>query len=209
MMSLAAFTDYFALHPVLAYVILFLGSYFEILIGTGFFVYGEIFFFGGAILAGAGVLNIWLVYLVCVLGGILGDSSSFLIGWRWGHPFVKRHFKRSNRYLTPHTYAKTRKLLRKHGPKAVFIARLLGPFAWVTPFFVGTMRMPYRTFLLYNIPGVIIGIGEFMLIGYLFGYASVRVLAMLGEYAIMASVAVGVALLGYFIWRHFREARTA
>ncbi len=36
--------DIFTQYPNLAYLILFLGSYFETIIGVGFFIYGEFFF---------------------------------------------------------------------------------------------------------------------------------------------------------------------
>ena len=71
-------------HASIAYLVLFFGSYFETLIGTGFFVYGELFFLPGAMLAGAGVLNVWLVAFFLVSGGALGDSSSYLIGRKIG-----------------------------------------------------------------------------------------------------------------------------
>jgi membrane-associated protein len=62
--------NFFEVHYYLAYLILFLGSFVEILVGVNFFVYGEFFFLSGAILAGAGILNIWLVAIVCISGGI-------------------------------------------------------------------------------------------------------------------------------------------
>src|SRR3989344_5670112 len=71
-------------HSVLAYPVLFLGSYADTFIGIGFFIYGEIFFIAGSVLAGAGVLDIWLVALALYLGGILGDTSSYFIGLKYG-----------------------------------------------------------------------------------------------------------------------------
>src|SRR3990167_6637862 len=77
-------------HSVLAYPVLFLGSYADTFIGIGFFIYGEIFFIAGSVLAGAGVLDIWLVALALYLGGILGNSSSYFIGLKYGASFFKK-----------------------------------------------------------------------------------------------------------------------
>src|SRR3990167_3403522 len=84
---------FLAAHALLSYLVLFFGSYFETLIGVGFFIYGEMFFIPGALLAGAGVLNIWVVAFVLILGGILGDSSSFALGRRYGASVFKEHNK--------------------------------------------------------------------------------------------------------------------
>ena len=84
---------YLAAHTLLSYAVLFLGSYFETLIGVGFFIYGELFFIPGALLAGAGVLNIWFVTSALILGGVLGDSSSFALGRRYGASVFKEHNK--------------------------------------------------------------------------------------------------------------------
>ena len=66
------------------YFILFFGSYFETVIGFLFFIYGELFFLAGAILAGLGILNIYLVSAVFFVGGILGDSTSYVLGYKFG-----------------------------------------------------------------------------------------------------------------------------
>ena len=93
---------FLAAHTLLSYAVLFFGSYFETLIGVGFFIYGEIFFIPGALLAGAGVLNIWLVALALIVGGILGDSTSFALGRRWGTSI----FKEDNKIFNHTNYQK-------------------------------------------------------------------------------------------------------
>jgi membrane-associated protein len=152
-------------HTILAYVVLFLGSYFETVIGPGFFIYGEFFFLPGAILAGAGVLDIWLVALATLSGGILGDFTSYSIGRKYGLAY----FKEGNRFFTPENHRKGELFFEKYGAKGIFFARLLGPLSWITPFLAGTYKIPRKTFFKYNIPAVIVGIGEFLVAGYFFG----------------------------------------
>lgn len=156
--------EFLTTHILLLYAVLFFGSYFETLIGVGFFIYGEIFFIPGALLAGAGVLNIWLVSFVLIAGGVLGDSSSFVLGKKYGSSIFKEHNKIFN--LT--NYQKGLDFFEKYGTKAVFFARLLGPVSWITPFLAGTYKVPYQKFLGYNILGVTVGIGQFLIIGYFF-----------------------------------------
>src|SRR5665213_1465075 len=72
--------DWLSLHTHIAYFVLFVGSYVECLVGPSFFLPGELFILPGAILAGAGTLNIWFVASMLLGGAILGDSTSYWIG---------------------------------------------------------------------------------------------------------------------------------
>ena len=76
----------------------------------------------------------------------------------------------------------------------------MGPIAWITPFLAGTMQLQYKKFLFYNIPGVIIGIGEFMIIGYFFGYAYNKMLATLGLYSVIIGIIILILFFAYTIW---------
>ena len=163
--TIAGMMSWLSLHTTFAYTILFLGSYFETVVGPGFFIYGELFFLPGAILAGTGVLNIWLVIATTIIGGILGDYTSYELGRKQG----KTIFKSGNKYFTPENHKKGSEYFNKFGPKAIFFARLLGPLSWITPFLAGTYGISRKTFFTYNIPGVFVGIGEFLIVGYFFG----------------------------------------
>lgn len=192
---------FFEIHYYLAYLFLFLGSYFEILIGPNFFIYGEFFFLAGSILAGAGILNIWLVAFACIFGGILGDSSSFHIGKRYGHLIIRRFFKRGNKYLTPRVYKKGFNFFHKHGKKSIFLARFMGPMAWIMPFLAGTLKIKYREFLKYNIPSAILGIGEFLVIGYILGFSYARFLPKLERYVFFGAVSVFAIIVFLILWK--------
>lgn len=157
--------SFLATHTVLSYTVLFLGAYFETLIGVGFFIYGEFFFLPGAIIAGTGVLDIWLVSLALISGGIMGDTSSYFIGRHYG----MRLFKEGNKYLNHTNHKKGEEFFDKYGVKSVFFARLLGPISWIAPFLAGVYKIKYTKFLAYNVPGVVVGIGEFLVVGYFFG----------------------------------------
>ena len=192
---------FLAAHTLLSYAVLFFGSYFETLIGVGFFIYGEIFFIPGALLAGAGVLNIWLVAFALIVGGILGDSTSFALGRRWGTSI----FKEDNKIFNHTNYQKGLDFFAKYGTKAVFFARLLGPVSWITPFLAGTYKVPYPRFLGYNIAGVTVGIGQFLIVGYFFGSNFDAILSIIKQDAI---IVVGITLLVvavYYIIKRNRE----
>lgn len=170
-----------ASHQHIAYVAILAGSYFETLIGLSFFIPGELFFIPAAILAGAGVLNIWWVALACYTGGILGDLSSFMIGRKAGQQFLKI-LNEKKILFNPKNYKRGENFFKSHGPKAIFIARIAGPFSWITPFLAGIYKVPYKTFLHYNIPGVLIGIGWFLVVGYFFASSFQTILSLTKTY---------------------------
>lgn len=190
---------YLAAHTLLAYLVLFLGSYFETLIGVGFFIYGEIFFIPGALLAGAGMLNIWIVALSLIAGGVLGDSTSYALGRRWGSSVFKEH----NRIFNRTNYQKGLDFFAKYGTRAVFFARLLGPVSWITPFLAGTYNVPYQKFLGYNIAGVTVGIGQFLVVGYFFGSSFDAIFSVIQrDAAVVVSVTLLVLAVYYVIKRN-------
>jgi len=191
-------------HIFLSYLVLFFGSYFETLIGVGFFVYGEIFFLSGAVVAGAGILNIWIVALSVVFGAALGDSSSFALGRKYGMSFFKEHHKFFN-----HTnYQKGQDFFNKYGTKAIFLARLLGPLSWVTPFLAGVYKIPYGQFLKYNIPGIIVGIGQFLIVGYFLGNGYQKFLSVTKNYFLAALFIILLAAGIYYIIRNIYRKLT-
>ena len=98
---------------------------------------------------------------------MLGDSSSSFIGRRSGNWLLSR-LNNERLLFNKKNYQRGEAFFERHGPKAIFLARIGGPFSWVTPFLAGMHKVPPKTFYAYNIPGVIVGIGWFLIMGYFF-----------------------------------------
>lgn len=203
-MFLDQILQYIALHHTIAYITLFLGSYFEALIGTSFFVPGEIFFIAGSVAAGMGSLSIWVVALLFYAGGILGDHSSYLIGRIWGDRFyqVLKRQRLFAYFLKNDLYGKANRFFKKYGGWSVLTARFLGPAAWVTPFLAGTFKLPYRQFVLFDIPAVILGIGQFIFVGYFFGAQYQSILRIVQQYMLIIGF---IVIIGLFLYFRFRK----
>ncbi|APZ42687.1 DedA family protein [Acidihalobacter ferrooxydans] len=196
-------------HQHLAYVVLFFGAFFETVIPFSLVVFGEVFFLTGALLAGMGVLNIVGVIAVLYIGGILGDNASYWMGRHYGEGLFERlqHWPLVGRLVHRENYDKGIEFFRRRGALAVFIARLSGPLSWITPAMAGIFRLDYVTFLRFNTPAVIIGISEFVIIGYFFGRHLDTILGWMHNYAPAFAVVVAglIALIlivrRYFNWR--------
>jgi membrane protein DedA with SNARE-associated domain len=191
-----------------AYPLLFAGSYFEVLAPVASFVPGEIFFYAGGVLSAAGFLSIWLTLLACIAGGYLGDISSFYIG--------KRYAARMERALDSwrifhDVYDTGKEFMTEHGDGAVFLARFLGPAAWVTPFFAGSSGMPFKRFLMLDLIPPLCTISLHIGIGYGIGIgiSFLRGFGGNGGFLIFAPIvvfALGVPVFAiYMRRRHFKK----
>jgi membrane-associated protein len=129
---------------------------------------------------------------------MLGDSSSYFIGRRYGEGF----FRKEAWVLNLKNYKKGQRFFEKYGPRAVLFARFLGPLSWVTPFLAGVYKLPYRTFLPYSILGVIGGIGQFIIVGYFFGNQYEAIFALGKQYWPYAVLIILVIAALYY---HFKK----
>ncbi len=199
-------------HRQWAYLVLFLGAYFETVVPFSLFVLGEVFFLSGALLAGMGTLDLWAVAAALFGGGILGDNSSYWMGRHCGAGLFERlaHWPVIGPLVHPESYQKGVEFFRRRGAMAVFTARLSGPLSWVTPALAGMFRLNYLTFLRFNTPAVIIGISEFVLTGYFFGSHLSAIGAWLDDCAPAAALAVaGLIAFGLLVrLRRGRPQRT-
>ncbi len=197
---------FFSNHQTLTYLILFLGSFFETVIGFSFFVYGEVFFLVGSILAGMGVLNIWMVVLTLYIGGIGGDSLSYFLGRNYGlnlYYFFENiiFFKK---YINKENYQKGTNFFKKYGGYSVFFARFLGPISWITPFLAGIYKLDYKVFLEYDLPAIILGIGQFIIIGYFAGIHYKIILNLFFKYIF---ILLFITLVLFFLYIYLKRKK--
>lgn len=195
-------------HRDSAYLWLALGAMVETVLPFALLVPGEVVFLAGAVLAGMRRLHLAGVALALVGGGLAGDQLSYWLGRRYGRDLLRRlaRWPGLGRLLSRRRRARARALLRRRGGRAVFLARLSGPLSWVIPTLAGAARVPYRTFLLCNTPAVVIGIGQFVLVGYLGGRHLPWLLAWLHG---AGAVLLGVLLLAAALYRWRRRAKLA
>jgi len=208
--SLHRLTAVLGEHDHLAYVALFLGAFFETLIPTSLLVMGEVFLLAGALLAGVGTLNVWAVLAALYAGGLLGDNASYWLGRHFGLSLFERlkRWPLLGRLFHDDNYRRGVEFFERRGPIVVFVARLSGPLSKIMPAMAGVFRVDYASFLRFNTPGVIVGIGQLVVVGYYFGEYLPMLLYYANSYsgAIVAFLLVLIALAAWF-WRRRREAR--
>lgn len=148
------------------YAILFVIIFAETGLVIAPFLPGDSLLFAAGTLSGAGLLNVWTVYIVVLIAAILGDAVNYWIGHYIG---PKAFAKENSRFFKKAYLEKTRQFFEKHGGKTIVIARFLPILRTFAPFVAGIGKMQYRSFCFYNILGAFIWATSFIFAGFYLG----------------------------------------
>lgn len=160
--------DWLSEHSHWALFLTFLVSFAESLAIVGSIVPGSVTMTAVGILAGSGVMPIDLTLIAAILGAIVGDGASYLIGYVFSDRIEQTWpFSRYPQWLI---YGK--EYFAKHGGKSVLIGRFVGPLRSIIPVIAGMMRMSHGRFFLANAVSAIIWSLLYVLPGIFIGAAS-------------------------------------
>jgi len=139
-----------------------------------------------------------------VVAAITGDSVGYEVGRRFGTRLLdSRLFAKRREGLE-----KGQQALRRHGGKAVFLARFTALLRAVMPGLAGTARMPYLRFLAFNAAGGLIWAVSFTLLGYLAGASYHTVEKVAGRAGEVILALILLAIVVFAIRRRRRERDT-
>jgi membrane-associated protein len=177
----------------------------ETAIFLGFVLPGETAAVLGGVLVSRGHLSLATLCAVVVVAAVTGPLVGYEIGRRAGDRlFAARALRR-----VPGGAQQARSVLRERGGLAVLLGRFVAFLRAVIPAAAGAVRVPYRTFLIYNVAGGIIwGVG-YCLLGYLAGSAYSAVESRVGTGLAIVVAAVVVAAVVVWMVRRHRAAREA
>jgi membrane protein DedA with SNARE-associated domain len=178
---------------VLVFIVVFLNN-------IGFPLPGETILLGAGFVLGKTADSLWQPVVAGTAACFLGGICAFGMGRRLGHGGLE---KIGWLHLTPKRLKWPERLFKRHGAKTVFIARFIFLFPPVAAnLLAGMSKMPWRTFLFYNVTGSAAYTTTYILIGYFFGKKWKLLEAWLGPtalYLILAGLAIVVVTV---IFRH-------
>jgi membrane protein DedA with SNARE-associated domain/membrane-associated phospholipid phosphatase len=154
------------LHGWVALAVVFAVPLLESSTFLGFLFPGEIAVLLGGVLAFHHRIDLAAVLAAAVSGAILGDSAGYAVGRRFGRRLLEGAF---GRFLRRKHLDRAERYLAQRGGKAVFFGRFTAALRVLIPGLAGMARMPYRTFVFYNVTGGAIWATGMALIGYLAG----------------------------------------
>jgi undecaprenyl-diphosphatase len=191
-----------------AYVVLALLAAAESAAFVGLAIPGETAMLLGGFLAYQGRVSLGTMMAAGAAGAVVGDSVGYEIGRLFGEP-LKR--SRLGRKVGEKRWAKGEAYLRARGGRAVFLGRFVGLLRALVPALAGMSRMPYRTFLPWNLAGGIIWAPAFVLLGYLAGGSYRRVERLAGQATLLLLLLVvvvgAVTLAARWVARHPERLR--
>lgn len=149
------------------YLILFLIIFAETgLVVTPFLPGDSLLFATGAIIAKPETdLNVFVMWILLMVAGILGDMVNYHIGKYFG----PKAFSGKYKFLKKEYLEKTEKFYEKYGGKTIIYARFVPIIRTFAPFVAGVGSMSYGKFASYNVIGAILWVTSFLFIGYFFG----------------------------------------
>jgi membrane-associated protein len=175
----------------------------ETAIFLGFVLPGETAVVLGGVLASRGHISLAVLMAVVVVTALAGPMVGYEIGRRMGDRlFAARALQR-----VPGGPDRARTALRDRGGLAVLLGRFIAFARAVMPAAAGAVRVPYRTFVLYNVVGGIIwGVG-YCLLGYLAGSAYSVIESRIGAGLAIAVAAIVVVAAAVWTVRRHRAPR--
>jgi membrane protein DedA with SNARE-associated domain len=162
---------------------------------AGLVVPGEV----GLVVAGAAVRgqgSLGLAIAAGVAGALLGDSTGYLLGRRFGKPIVCR-WDWARRRLEPRI-ERAEDYFQKRGGVAILLGRWIGAVRALIALVAGTSGMPYRRFLPWDVAGAASWAAIVTTLGYVFGPGIARTV---DRYAGALSVAAVACLVAWWLLR--------
>jgi membrane protein DedA with SNARE-associated domain len=179
------------LHGPVVYIIVGLLAFFEAPFFIGLVTPGELAMAGGGVLASRGQAELGWVAVAAGVGTVLGNSAGYWIGRIWGTEILG--WERVQRRLgTP--INKTRSFFRERGEWAVVLGRFASFLRVFVPFVAGASQMPYRRFVLFDLPtGALWGL-TWVVLGVVLGESWGLLRALAGPAAVLVLLLLVLAL---------------
>lgn len=178
-----------------SYLGIFLITFAESGLLLGFFLPGDSLLLTAGILAQQGKLHLAGIMAAAALGAVIGDSTGYFIGRRFGPAVFSRQ---NSRFFRPEYVERTEAFFKKHGGVSLILARFVPVVRTVAPTFAGVGRMPYLHFLAYNVVGgvlwavIVPGLGFWL--GGLIPNLDRYILLVVGVAVLLSLIPVGLEL---------------
>lgn len=166
---------------------------------------GETVLITGAIAAGAGELNVFLVATVALLAAVCGDSIGYAIGRFGGRRLALRY----GRYigLTHPRLARVERLFDEHGGGIVAVARFVEGLRQFNGIVAGTSNMRWRRFLTFNALGAVLWVSVWTSLGYVLGPVLIDYFDTMRGYWPWMLAALAIVLTAAVLWHLHRRRK--
>ena len=181
-----------------------------LLCGAGAPLPEDITLVAGGVIAGLGYANVHIMFVVAMIGVLVGDSGMFLLGHHYGARILK--WRVVSRLLTPARYAKVQEKFERYGNRLMFVARFLPGMRTAVYITAGTThRVSFIRFLLLDGLAALISVPIWVYLGY-FGADNHEWLVKWirrGQSSLWVLGSIVIVAVLVLWWRHRRRAARA
>ncbi|WP_029192284.1 DedA family protein [Paenibacillus harenae] len=146
-----------------------------------------------------GVLQALPAIAMAFTGAVAGVTITYFIGHRLGMPLIERYGRWL--FLKPSVVEKTRQYYDKYGDKLLLIGFFIPGIGQFIGYFIGIIRVPFRSVIIYAYTGVAFWVIAFFGIGYLFGEQWQQVFVLVERYLKLLFIGSGGLLALLLIWK--------
>lgn len=148
-----------------------------------------------------GYLNIYAVFVVCVLGDLIGDSALYWIG-RSGESWVPLKW-RKRLWMDEARTTRLVQHFRIRGGRTLILGKITHSAGFLVLLAAGAAKMSFNKFILFNTLGTLPKTAFFCIIGYTIGHAYTSIDGYIGRVSLILLIVISAAALGWLL--HKRE----
>jgi len=154
---------------------------------------GPIAALAAAFLASLGFFNIFIVFILSILGDLIGDIILYSVGYLGG----ARMLKKAERLL--HIKAgfvqKIEKHFKMHGRRTIIAVKSTTGLCWITFIAAGAVRMKFKKFMYWSFLGGLVWSSFLTIVGYFFGYAFEKI----NDYIRSAGIIIFISFVVFYL----------
>lgn len=147
----------------------------------------------------------WIIG-VAILVTTVGGSLGFALGWHGGRPLLDRYLTTFR--IQPITVSRGESLFERYGAVTIFFARFVFGMRIIASPIAGVLRMPWRTFLIFNFLGAAAWVSAVAGAGYAFGHHWSRMERDIKRLDFAMAMLI-LAAVGWWWWRKRRDKSQA
>ena len=181
-----------------------------LLCGAGAPLPEDITLVAGGVIAGLGYANVHVMFVVAMIGVLVGDAGMFLLGHHYGARILQ--WRMVSRLLTPARYAKVQEKFERYGNRLMFVARFLPGMRTAVYITAGTThRVSFTRFLLLDGLAALISVPIWVYLGYFGADNHDWLMKWIRRGQSSLWVLGGIIIVAVFVlwWRHRRRAARA
>jgi membrane protein DedA with SNARE-associated domain len=147
-------------------------------------------------------LHLGWIIMVGTCAATLGDNLGYAIGHHGGRPLLERY---QHIFRIPwRALERGERMFQRYGAATIFFARFVfGMRVFAGPL-AGVLRMPWKTFAVFNLLGASVWVTVVATAGYLFGRHWQMLMRIIRRFDVAVLIVVGAMAL-FLWWRRRRE----